>query len=187
MGQRGNRSKERELVSALLACSPIAPLSHSIFLYLFTAHFTLLFINLCQRQNGSWASPHKCQNLTFQIPHAETWWGVQCERRASHYHAGVRLEVRRSVGVWTHALSSLALIDMHSFRHVSRKSMWSLRSWSTVDTLANFAFSARQLGSRTSDVVKASICWTKASMRVLKSATRSRHCSNSRYFGTERC
>ena len=53
-------------------------------------------------------------------------------------------------------------------------------------TLANSASRARQLGSGTSNVVKASICWTNVSMRALRSATRSRHCSNSGWLGTER-
>lgn len=78
---------------------------------------------------------------------------------------------------WWRTLSSFEVVNMHCFKHVSKKSTWSRSSWSTVCTLASFSSSAFQLGSSTSPVANASTCRTKASILVLKEKIRAFHLS----------
>lgn len=82
---------------------------------------------------------------------------------------------------WKRTVTSFELVSMHSFKHVSRKSTWSRRSWSTVSTLpaSSFPSSLRQLGSSTSNVANARICWMNASMRARSRNTRRRQFSKS--------
>jgi len=84
-----------------------------------------------------------------------------------------------------HTFMSFELVNMQAFIQVSRKSTWSLSSWSTVVTFSNFASRECQFGSRTSNVMNASTCWTKANILARRRHTRSRHPTNSEWLGTE--
>ena len=71
--------------------------------------------------------------------------------------------------------NNFELVSMHSFKHVSKKSTWSLNSWSTVCTFSSLRSSSRQFGSSTSNVANARICCTNASIRARSRNTRLRH------------
>jgi len=78
---------------------------------------------------------------------------VQCEHRARHYHAGVHLEMRRLVDVW-----------VRDRTHTS--AIWNLSTCIPSGTGAQKVFKSRSVrlsGLRTSNIVKASICWRNAS------------------------
>ena len=63
---------------------------------------------------------------------------------------------------------SRALVNMHSFKQVSKKSICSLMSWSTVSTLVNLSSKFLQFASNTSPVAYESNCLTKLNIRFLK-------------------
>lgn len=80
---------------------------------------------------------------------------------------------------------SFELVNIDSFKHVSKKSTWSLNNWSTVVTFCSLPSNACQFGSNTSKVTNARICCTNDSIRARKRQTRRRHPTNSGWLDRE--
>ena len=80
---------------------------------------------------------------------------------------------------------SFELVSIDSFKHVSKKSTWSLNNWSTVVTFCSLPSNACQLGSSTSKVTNAKICCTNDNIRARRRQTRNRHPTNSGWLGSE--
>lgn len=95
--------------------------------------------------------------------------------RASKVALQHRVRRERTVKIFSLVVSNSA------FKHVSKKSTWSRRSWSTVSTFSSLPSSARQLGSRTSPTAKLNICCTNANILARRAKTRPFHFSSSGY------